>query len=135
MVLYVVAALTDAVEAGGHLPALLAALEAREAERSALRSKLAAATTAAPTSPKDRRTLERRLREKLMDWRVMLAAETNHARQILEELLLSRLVFTPTTDAGHRCYRMTGTFALGRICSQILTSHGMASPTGFEPVF
>jgi hypothetical protein len=40
-------------------------------------------------------------------------------------------VFTPTKDdAGAGCYRMAGTFALGRICSEILRSQGMASATG-----
>jgi hypothetical protein len=51
---------------------------------------------------------------------------------VLEVLLADRLVFTPTAGDGVRCYALRGTFALGRICSGILRSHGMASPTGFD---
>ena len=122
--------LTTAIEAGGHLPALLTALEARERERTSLLAELRSVATVAPARPKDRRALEQRLREKLIDWRGMLAGNVTHARQVLEQMLADRLVFTPTKDEdGAQCYRMAGTFALGRICSEILSSQGLASPT------
>jgi site-specific DNA recombinase len=128
--------LTTAIEEGGPLTALLTALEAREKERSALRAEIRSLASAAPARPKDRRGLDGALRAKLADLRGMLTADIANARQALEHLLVERLVFTPTKDAvGERCYRMTGKFALGRICSEILSSQGMASPTGFEPVF
>jgi hypothetical protein len=98
-----------------------------------VRAKLSALANVAPTRPRDRRAIERRLREKLTDWRVMLAADTANARLILDQLLVGRLVFTPAEDTGKPCYRMTGTFALGRTCSELLRSHGMASPGGLEP--
>ena len=77
--------------------------------------------------------LEVRLREKLADWRGLLRGQVREARQVLEVLLADRLVFTPTADDGERCYALRGTFALGRICSGILRSHGMASPKGIAP--
>lgn len=124
--------LTAAIEEGGDMPTLLAALRAREQERTALEVEVRSLASEAPARPRDRRTLERRLREHLTDWRGLLTADIANGRQVLEQVLGDRLTFTPTKDErGHRCYRMTGTFALGRVCSAILRSHGMASPTGF----
>jgi hypothetical protein len=44
-----------------------------------------------------------------------------------------------STEAGARRYRMRGTLPLGRIWSEILRSHGMASPKGpgldYHPIF
>jgi hypothetical protein len=78
------------------------------------------------------RALEAEIRAKLADWRALLRAEVQEARQVLELLLAERLVFTPTvTEDGARCYALRATFALGRICSGILRSHGLASPAGF----
>jgi site-specific DNA recombinase len=128
--------LTAAIEEGGHLPALLAALRAREQERTALEAEVRSLASEAQAPPRDRRALERRLREQLTDWQGLMSADIANGRQVLEQVLGDRLTFTPTKDErGQRCYRMTGTFAFGRLCSEILRSHGMASPTGFEPVF
>ena len=130
-----IAQLTAAVEGGAPLASLLVALERRERERTEIRAEMEALATVAPARVKDRRTAETRLREKLSDWRCLLRGQVREARQVLETLLADRLVFTPTSKDGERCYALRGTFALGRICSGILRSQGMASPTGFEPVF
>jgi DNA invertase Pin-like site-specific DNA recombinase len=84
--------------------------------------------------PRDRGSLERRLREYLVDWKGLLQRHVAEARQMLEALLADRLVFTPTTDAdGAACYRVQGRFAFGRILGGIIGSQGMASPAGLEP--
>ena len=79
--------LTAAIESGGHLPALLAALETRESERISLLPELRSLATVTPAGPKDRHTPEQRLREKLIDWRGMLTGNVTHALQVLEQVL------------------------------------------------
>ena len=53
------------------------------------------------------------------------------ARQILRKLLVGRLVVTPDGDQAE----VAGTGTLGNFLSGIILPKGMASPTGFEPVF
>jgi Recombinase zinc beta ribbon domain len=122
--------LTAAVEAGGHLPALIAAITEREEQRAVLRVELEA-LGAMPTR-RDRKALERALRARLADWRSLLRAQVAEARQVLETLLEERLVFTPQRDkSGEQCYQLRARFAFGRMFSEILRSQGGTSPTGF----
>jgi hypothetical protein len=64
--------------------------------------------------PRDRKAIERRLREYLANWRGLLEKQIGEARHVPGALLTDRLVFTPTTDAnGVACYLVRGAFALG----------------------
>jgi site-specific DNA recombinase len=128
--------LAAAVEQGGQLSTLLGAIERREQERAKLRAELDGLATVLVPARKDRKALERALRARLTDWRGLLRSQVAEARQVLQTLLEERLVFTPARDkSGEACYELRATFAFGRMFSEILRSHGMASPAGFEPAF
>jgi hypothetical protein len=126
--------LTAAIEQGGHLPALLAALAQREEERAALRSELEALGEVMVPQPRDRKALERALRSHLTDWRSLLRSQMAEARQVLETLLEDRLVFTPERNkGGGQRYLLRARFAFGRAFSAILRSLGDTSPKGLAP--
>ena len=98
--------LTAAVEAGGHLPALIAAIAQRENERAALQAEIDALGDVMLPARRNRKTLERALRGRLADWRGLLRAQIAEARQVLEMLLEERLysLLSATTPAS----RITG---------------------------
>ena len=130
------ARLTSAIAAGGDLPALIAALKARDAERDRLTLDLAAIARRASAPQLDRAQLTAKLRERLEDWRGLVRRHVPQARQILRKLLRGRLVFTPEVRGSCEGYRFTGEGALDRFLSGfLLDAQAVASPTGFEPVF
>jgi hypothetical protein len=75
---------------------------------------------------------ERRIREKLANWRTLLAADVEAGRQVLRQLLVEPFRFTPVTDGRRRGYEFTGTLALDRVVSGVvelpLTLTGVNSP-------
>jgi hypothetical protein len=80
--------------------------------------------------------LERRLRAQLADWKALLLGELPQARDVLRTLLVGPLRFTPVVDERRRGYRFEGAVALDRLVSGVVAlPTGLASPTGFEPVF
>jgi site-specific DNA recombinase len=140
--------LADGIGQCGPLDALVDRLRAAQAHRDQLRGQLAAAPAAI-----DLRGLERAIHAKLADWRGLLKGDVEAGRETLRLLLTGPLQFTPVVDKGRRGYRFTGTITLNRILAGVVdlppvnafssnnadwpekTCTGVASPTGFEPVF
>lgn len=103
-----IARLTEAIAMGGELQTLVAAQHGREARRAEI---LAARRPWAQAVPLNRRTLERTTREKLDDWRALLTRNVQDARQLLWQVLVGPLVFTPKNGA----YRFKGEAAIGML--------------------
>jgi site-specific DNA recombinase len=122
--------LIAAIATGGRLDGLLSALQAREtrwkelhAERDGWRAQRPLRDTA-------------RLRDDLLtlagSWRTVLADDPSHARPIVSELLKGRVTFTPTAKISW--WELRGQSSIDGLFTRVFAS-GLASPTGFEPVF
>jgi hypothetical protein len=91
--------LTSAVAGGGDLPVLLAALKERQASRKRCERALLELDATARIGQRDLSRLEREIRQRLADWRTMLRREVPQAREILRNLIVGRIVFTPRPEA------------------------------------
>jgi hypothetical protein len=118
--------------AGGDIPALVARLKTRQQERDAAAKELRAATLArrAPAPQVSRKAL----RARLVNWRGLLAGDPSEACRLLEAALADRIVFTPIEVDGEMRFDVRVPLQLDRLMVGILPM-GLASPTGFEPVF
>jgi site-specific DNA recombinase len=128
--------LADAIERGGSLDVLVGRLRARQVRRQEIERQLAESQTF--VVPEPAAGLERRLRQKLADWRGLLEQNVDAARDVLRTLLIDPLRFTPMIEGARRAYAFEGAIALNRLVSGVIelkTRTGLASPTGFEPVF
>ena len=117
--------LVGAIADGDPMPELLARLKQERGRTAALVAQLEALPRI------DRGQLQARAREKLADWRGLLERQASYGRQVLRKILIGRLTVTPEADGAH----LTGTATWGKLFSGLLLPKGMASPTGFEPVF
>ncbi len=127
--------LASAIAAGGDLPALVAAVRDRQARRETLIAERARAQSAAPVVLQDRAALRRHLRSLVAGWRDRVLADPVSVRPLLETILDGRMVFTPARSAfGGEVYEVTIPLKLDRLFTADLPL-GLASPTGFEPVF
>ena len=127
--------LTTALATGAELPSVIAAIRERERRKVGLQRRLEAAEGLARAPRIDRRKLEPVLRARLDDWHGLLGRHVAQARQILRKLLVGRLVVTPDATRDGRYAEVAGTGTLGKFLSGVILPKGMASPTGFEPVF
>jgi site-specific DNA recombinase len=128
---------TEAIGAGGDVPALVQALRAADDRQRHLNARLRALDDAvADLSPA---AVCADLRARLTDWRALLHDEPTKARGVLRQLIVGRLDLVADTDRQGYTFTGTGTLipilqgvipALGESLSRIDTS-----PTGFEPVF
>ena len=126
------AQLAEAVTEGGTLKTLLTAIKQREERRDRIAADLASLDKLSRVGDVDREQLRANLRQRLDDWRGLLRRHVPQARQILRKLVDGRLTFTPKTDH----YEFVGQWTLGKLMSGLVDlPQGMASPTGFEPVF
>lgn len=107
--------LTKAVAAGGRLPALVAAMQAREAERATIQREVDTMSRASSVASLSASSVEKQLREKIDDWKGLLARRTPQARQVLKKLLAGPIKFTPHAEGETRFYEFTAPIALGRI--------------------
>jgi hypothetical protein len=64
--------------------------------------------------------LERRLREKLANWRHLLNRNVDAARDVLRILLVDSLRFTPLVEGARRAYAFEGAIALERLVSGVI---------------
>ena len=111
-------------------------LSAAQARRLDLEDKMAAAHEI--VAPAVGPGLEQRLRTKLADWRGLLRRNVDCGREVLRALLVVPLRFTPIIEGRRRAYQFDGLVGLARLVSGVIelpTLTGVASPTGFEPVF
>lgn len=98
--------LTAAIASGGDLPALLAALKERQAQRERCERALIELDARSRVGRTELPRLEREIRHRLADWRAMLRREVPEAREILRNLVVGRIVFTPRPEA--RVYEFSG---------------------------
>ena len=87
--------LTAAVASGGDLPALLAALKERQAQRERCERALVELDATARIGRHEIPRLEREIRHRLADWRAMLRREVPEAREILRNLIVGRTCSSP----------------------------------------
>jgi len=128
--------LADAIQRGDAIDVLLDRLRARQARRLELERHLAESRPI--VMPNAGPALDQRLRAKLADWRRLLTENVEMGREVLQTLLVGPLRFTPVIEARRRGYAFHGAIALDRLVSGVIelkTLTGVASPTGFEPVF
>jgi hypothetical protein len=128
--------LTALAAAGGsEIPAVLDGLRSRQTRRAAIVARQSAAVRRSrPVASGAALRLD--LRARLTDWRGLLRRNVAEARPVLETLLAGRVVVTPHVIAGELqkydvCIPLTTRAILQETCG----SQGVASPTGFEPVF
>ena len=120
--------LTEAIAIGGRLQGLLTSVAQREARLTALRAdREALHSTASRASSLD----ARRVRQELLDlagaWRHVLAADAEHARPVVSQLLVGRVTFTPASTS--RCWAVEGTGTLAGLFTRVCPV-GLASPRG-----
>ena len=88
-------------------------------------------------------TLRRTLRGYLDEWHATIRGNVTEARGLLSVVLRERITFTPKADAGGAAlYELRIPIAFDRILVSLVPGLeagfarvGLASPTGFEPVF
>jgi hypothetical protein len=67
-----------------------------------------------------------------VDWRGLLRANVQQARQVLRKLMVGRLVVTPNEDRNE--FRITGTGLLEPLLERALgVPKALVTPAGFEP--
>jgi hypothetical protein len=105
--------LTAAIASGGDLPALLAALKERQAQRARCERASIELDATGRIGRGELPRLEREIRHRLADWRAMLRREVPEAREILRNLVVGRIVFKPRPEA--RVYEFSGRGSFGRL--------------------
>jgi hypothetical protein len=122
-----------AVQEGGALSTLVAAIQASEGERARVRAELRALEDAPGVVPRDRRTLERRLRESSSIGRESCSGTWLRPGRCSKCCWRIAWCSRRPRTRSVACYRVQGRFAFGRILWGIIGSQGMASPAGLEP--
>ena len=137
--------LAETAAKGGAIPAVLEALNRADTERRELLSELERRTKNCDRSVgvSDPRALRRQLRSYVDDWHALASGNVGETRQLLDLVLRERIVFTPIAGAdGAPMYELQIPIAFDRLLVSAVPALegriarvGMASPTGFEPVF
>jgi len=125
--------LTAAVASGGDLPALLAALKERQAQREHCERALIELDATARIGRHDIPRLEREIRHRLADWRAMLRREVPEAREILRNLVVGRIVFKPRPEA--RIYEFSGRGSFGRLLAGTTSPVSVVTPAGYGRIW
>ena len=125
--------LVAAIAVAGQVDALANAIKEHEQDRARLHYELAALDGLERLSTFDVRGVERDLRKRLEEWRGLLRRQTPLSRQVITRLLDGRIAWTPRKEEG--IYEFAGRAKFDKLLSGIVFTRGMASPTGFEPVF
>jgi hypothetical protein len=132
------ARLTTAIASGGELPALLAALKERQVERERhgrVLLELDVTSRIGRTEIRrlelEIRRLELKIRQRLAAWQAMLRRQVPEAREILRNLVVGRIVFTPRPEA--RVYEFSGRGSFGRLLAGTTSPVSVVTPAGFEP--
>jgi hypothetical protein len=124
----------EAIAKAGPLDSLLAELKRRENRRENLKSELKLIAGETKVASLDTARIIHDLQERLTDWQGLLRRETPIARQILREVLVGRVTFTPRCNRNSRYYEFAGQASLSGMLAGVLTTEGMVTPAGFEPV-
>ena len=125
--------LTTAIAtAAGPLPALVAALQERETQRARINADLRQCDLLERARTLDVRQIEAELNGRLVDWRGLLRANVQQARQVLRKLMVGRLAVTPNQDRNE--FKITGTGLLEPLLERALgVPKALVTPAGFEP--
>jgi hypothetical protein len=115
----------------GPLASLLAEVQQREVRREHLTAQLQLVASAVTLAALDPAHVRRNLRERLTDWQGLLGRETAAARQILREVLVGRLIFTPRIDGTARYYEFTGQATLSGLLAGVVSPDMLVTPAGF----
>ena len=121
-----------AITAGGQLDGLVRALQARESRRRELEAQREQMRSERRLRASDAARVRDELLTLANSWRQVLSEDPPNARPIVSSLLKGRVAFTPTSETDWWEARGKGSF------EQLFTRvfpRGVASPTGFEPVF
>jgi hypothetical protein len=128
-----VANLTQAIAAGAaSVPALVSALQAKDQERARLVADLAQLDSV-DHMVSLKKDLKADLEVALVDWRGLIRANVQQARQIISKLLARKLTVTPDTALGVAV--IDGEGVLEPLLRQAVHFKALVAPTGFEPVF
>jgi hypothetical protein len=103
------ARLTDAIAAGADAPAVIARLKATETKRRELVTALETARTCQAPAWEE---IEKRVRQRLTDWRSLLTGDVPQVRVALRQLLTTPVTFTPFVKNGRRGVRFEGRVGL-----------------------
>jgi hypothetical protein len=132
--------LAETAARGGAVPVILEALNRADAERRTLERELAEARNPSRIDRcfPDARELRRTLRGYLDDWHTLIRGNVTQARELLQAVLLERIVFRPITgEKGAPMYELTIPIAFDRLLVSIVPGLqarvGLASPTGATP--
>lgn len=120
------ARLADAIARGGRIDVLLTALRERQTRRDEL-TQLLSQIGAVPAAVPDRRTLERRVRRKLEEWRSLLTRHVQDGRQLFREVLEGPIRFWPVEN--ERAFRFEGRADLTELFAGVAGATFVASPT------
>lgn len=118
----------DAIGAGEPLPALLEAMRTRERRRQEIHDQLAALAISerqAPATPAD---VDRKLSARLTDWQGALERHPQRAREILQGLLVGRLVLAPKIIDGQRWFEFRGEASYGGLLHGLVGVNEMVPP-------
>ena len=125
--------LVTAIATGGELDGLLEALKARDTRRVALQADRDAVRAQRRLTASETAHVRDELVGLASAWHQVLADDPINARPIVSKLLASRVTFTPLDQRGH--WEMRGQGTIAGLFGGTIVPRGMASPTGFEPVF
>ena len=126
--------LVDAIAGGADVASLVTAL--RERESSIVRVRAEYDRLQAMPAAVDGAKVRAELEELASDWKRLLMGEPEHARPLLSALLVGRLKFRPQERPN--AWELFGRGSIAGLFSRVVDLNfplGMASPTGFEPVF
>ncbi len=124
--------LAKAIALGGDLPALVEQVQTLEHERTRIEAEVQRLEIAAQALSLDARKVAAELEAQLVDWRGLLRANVQQARQMLRKLMVGRLVFTPNADKTE--FTISGTGLIEPLLEQVLGApKALVTPAGFEP--
>ena len=128
------ARLAAAIATGGDLGALLDALRTRDELRRRLEAERATVAAQTPLRAADASRMRSEVLALASSWRQVLVAGATHARPIVTALLKGRVSIAPHETKRHH-WILRGEGSLRGLFERVILPLGVASPTGFEPVF
>jgi hypothetical protein len=131
--------LTSAIAAGGgnNLGSIVQAISEREARKAVLARELRAIGEQTAPVRFDVSRVKARISSALTNWQTTIRKHVPQARSMLRILLRGRITVTPETRDGVAGFRFRGEGTILTVLAGWFPDfpQGVASPTGFEPVF
>jgi hypothetical protein len=119
--------LTDAINRGGDLDPLLAALRESDARRAELRQQIAAIDAEPRITTLDASAVREKLKGYVSDYRKLLRGHVPQMQQILRRLVVGKLTFTPKLKGD---YQFTGRGTVRPLLAGVIRK--LASPAGTD---